>query len=62
MHWNLGNVARGLVAGTLTADGAALLSAWNGSTTWHEAVGVIFGTLIVLAGALIDPGSKPPKA
>lgn len=62
MHLSLGNVARGLVAGAVTADGAALLSAWNGTTTYHEALGVIFGSLIMLAGALIDPGSKPAKA
>lgn len=62
MHFSLGNTARGLVAGAVVADGGALLSAWNGTTTYHEALGVIFGSLIMLAGALIDPGTKPPKA
>lgn len=62
MHFSLGNTSRGLIAGAITADGAALLSAWNGTTTFHEAVGVIFGSLVMLAGALIDPGSQPPKA
>lgn len=62
MHIALGNVWRGLVAGAITSDGAALLSAWNGTTTWHEAIGVWIGSGIMLAAALIDPGSKPPKA
>lgn len=61
MHFSLGNTTRGLLAGAVTADGAAALSAWNGGTTWHECLGVIFGSLIVLAGALIDPGSAPAK-
>lgn len=61
MHLSLGNTSRGQLAGALTAVGAALLSAWNGATTWHEAIGVIFGVGVVLGAALIDPGSNPPK-
>lgn len=59
--FHLGSTARGLLAAAITGDGAACLSAWNGGTTWHEALGVIFGSLIVLAGALIDPGKTPAK-
>lgn len=62
MHWSLGNTARGLIATALAGDAAAILSAWNATTTWHEAIGVVGMSIFVLAGALIDPGSKPAKA
>lgn len=61
MHLALGNVYRGLLAGAAASAGAATLSAWNGATTWHEAIGVYIGLAFALGGALIDPGSKPPK-
>lgn len=59
---SLGTVQRGLLAGAVLADGGALLAAWNGTSSWHVAVGVIGGNAIALVAALIDPGTPPPAA
>lgn len=61
MHFALGNTYRGLLAAALIADGGSLLSAWNGTITWHESITAVATSIIFLAAALIDPGSKPPK-
>lgn len=61
MHFSLGNTTRGLLSAAVLGDGAAVVSAWGGGVTWHEAIGTILGSLFVLGGALLDPGSKPAK-
>jgi CDP-diglyceride synthetase len=62
MHLSLGNTQRGILAGWVTAVILALLSGWNGDVTWHQAVGAAVLASVAPIGALIDPGSKPPKS
>lgn len=62
MRFSLGNVFRGLIAAAIIADGGSLLSAWNGTITWHESITAVVTSLLMLAGAAIDPGSVPAKA
>lgn len=59
---SLGSVQRGLIAAAVLADGGAALSAWNGTSSWHDAIYLIAGNTIALVGALIDPGTPPPAA
>lgn len=59
--FHLGTTARGLLATAITGDGALAVGAWNGTESWHVALGGIFISLYVLAGALIDPGKTPDK-
>lgn len=59
--FHLGTTARGLLAAAITGDGAALLSAWNGSTSWHVSLGAIFLSAYMLLAALLDPGKTPAK-
>lgn len=58
MRFNLGSVQRGLIAGAIIADGGSAVAAWNGSSSWHVAIGIIAGNTIALVAALVDPG-KP---
>jgi hypothetical protein len=51
-------VAASLVA-ALTVDGAAFLGAWNGRTTWHEAIGVAVGPTITVVVGYLTPSPKP---
>lgn len=57
----LTNKIKAALAAALAVDGAAFLSAWGGSTTWHEALGVVIGSAFTLAiGYLTPEGSKAP--
>lgn len=55
---NLNPKIRAALVAALAVDGAAFLSAWNGTTTWHEAVGVVIGSAFTLAVGYLTPA--PP--
>lgn len=61
MHLSLGNTARGLIAAALISNAAIAVGAINGTADWTAFVCGLITSLAVLAGALIDPGSAPPK-
>lgn len=44
----------------LIGDGASFLGAWNGTITWHVALGVVFGSLITTVAGYLTPA--PPVA
>lgn len=52
---NLNPKIKAALAAALAVDGAAFLSAWNGTTTWHEAVGVAIGSAITVAIGYLTP-------
>lgn len=60
MHWSLGNTARGLIAGAITGNAASLVIAIQ-SGEWIAYLCAAIVAVSTLAGALIDPGSNPPK-
>lgn len=43
------------LAALIIGDGASALAAWNGSITWHVALGVIFGSLITTVAGYLTP-------
>jgi len=61
MHFALGNTYRGVIAGWATAVLLALASAFNDDVSWKKTIGAIILISAPVAGALIDPGSKPAK-
>lgn len=61
MHFSLGNTTRGLLAAALISNAATLVTAINGTIGWTAFYTGLITSGAALAGALIDPGSKPPK-
>lgn len=61
MHLSLGNTSRGLLAGAITGNAAILVVAIQ-SGDWITFLCGGITSVATLAGALIDPGSAPPKA
>jgi CDP-diglyceride synthetase len=63
MHWNLGNTQRGIVGGWVIALCALLAGALQASDpNWLYVLGAAVAATGPVIGALIDPGSAPPKA
>lgn len=61
MHWSLGNTQRGILAGYALAVLAAVAGAIHNDTSWNDALYLILIASGAPIGALIDPGSAPPK-
>lgn len=61
MHLSLGNTQRGILGGWVIAIIAALASAVNGDVSWQKTLAACLLITGPVIGALIDPGSAPPK-
>jgi len=57
----LGNTFRGLLAAAVISNAAILVGAINGTVDWSSFYTGLITSGAVLLGALIDPGSQPPK-
>lgn len=56
--------AKLIILSVLTATGAPLLAAWNGTASWHVTIGIVAGSVWTGLIAYFTPGknSTPPAA